>query len=263
MSGDITSADVLGQGSCHLLSEVGWKLQHLRSLSFGRLPIVCGVMRNCRYLDWNDPADDRSARVPRNESVCEVLCRRVHSTRRLFSSGVTVIDSTYRPRRIASGRAFNLNRGGAGNYPYKVNGLRGHLSGEDPDTRQGRLGSKPKPITGPCDIGDSIKGIVRNGNGDANVMHQRLNESAAHVPDQGCPLRSTLPQSRQTPLTPSSTRPGQAEPYVTYGAWLTLWATGKRFFSLEYEKESVISGHMFFVIPLALSILLRGNPDSR
>ena len=38
MSGDITAADVLSQGSCDLLSEIGWKLQHLRSLSFGRAP---------------------------------------------------------------------------------------------------------------------------------------------------------------------------------------------------------------------------------
>jgi hypothetical protein len=32
LSGDITAADVLSQGSCDLPSEVGWKLQHLRSL---------------------------------------------------------------------------------------------------------------------------------------------------------------------------------------------------------------------------------------
>ena len=38
MSGDITAADVLSQGSCDLLSEIGWELQHLRSLSFGRAP---------------------------------------------------------------------------------------------------------------------------------------------------------------------------------------------------------------------------------
>jgi len=33
LSGDITAADVLSQGSCDLLSEVGWKLHDLRSLS--------------------------------------------------------------------------------------------------------------------------------------------------------------------------------------------------------------------------------------
>src|SRR6185295_20268618 len=38
LSGDITAADVLSQGSCDLLSEVGWKLQHLRRLSCGRAP---------------------------------------------------------------------------------------------------------------------------------------------------------------------------------------------------------------------------------
>ena len=38
LSGDITAADVLSQGSCDLLSEVGWKLQHLRSLSCVRAP---------------------------------------------------------------------------------------------------------------------------------------------------------------------------------------------------------------------------------
>ena len=36
MSGDITVADVLTQGSRDLPSEVGWKLQHSRSLSCGR-----------------------------------------------------------------------------------------------------------------------------------------------------------------------------------------------------------------------------------
>jgi hypothetical protein len=35
LSGDITAADVLSQGSCDLLSEVGWKLRHLRRLSCG------------------------------------------------------------------------------------------------------------------------------------------------------------------------------------------------------------------------------------
>jgi hypothetical protein len=40
LSGDITAADVLSQGSCDLLSEVGWKLQHLRSLSCGRAGLI-------------------------------------------------------------------------------------------------------------------------------------------------------------------------------------------------------------------------------
>src|SRR5882672_950086 len=38
----------------------------------------------------------------RNASACEVLCRRVHSSSRLLSSVVKVIDSTCGPRRIAS-----------------------------------------------------------------------------------------------------------------------------------------------------------------
>src|ERR1700676_71264 len=60
-------------------------------------------MRNSRATSPSECSFWQASTIrARNASACEVLCRRVHSSSRLLSSVVKMIDSTCGPRRIAS-----------------------------------------------------------------------------------------------------------------------------------------------------------------
>jgi hypothetical protein len=92
LSGDITAADVLSQGSCDLLSEIGWKLQHLRNLSCGRAP---------------------QERTSKRQAVCG----RTHARNKGMDSAKLVLDANKATLRAL---AFWSSLAGTGSNPFKA-----------------------------------------------------------------------------------------------------------------------------------------------